>query len=431
MNWSLWLTFGPYIHHTRDNRQYCHVRNTTQHCRAGLFQDSDFAGNLEDSRSTFGGVLCIFGSRTFVPISWMCKKQTSVSHISTESETILLDAGSRMDGLVALDQWDVAIEVLRSPQSNANSMIYNSLETGARTKIRPKQMMTKHVDLSNIDQVLPVHAHSSHGESRWYIFEDNEVVTKMIIKGRSPQMRHVSWTHRVALDWLFIQIKYVDTKNQMADMLTKSSFTRDEWTIFCISLHHESFDIFSQPWSWDPVHWQKTNCLSAMGERCKEVQMKVCLCALKRGHKESQEKLLPSMLNGMWVPSVQEEHGIKRVQKLQDRKTSVPTASGNRCGEHRYKKRNQDPNFVTWRSRIPSSWTRSFTTCRISWQKYRTTRICNGSSHEHVVDVELVFSLADESRNTSESGTHRVFGNVQELRIQWSSKFDQCHQRRW
>ena len=27
-----------------------------------------------------------FGSQTFVPISWMCKKQTSVSHSSTESD---------------------------------------------------------------------------------------------------------------------------------------------------------------------------------------------------------------------------------------------------------------------------------------------------------------------------------------------------------
>ena len=81
-------------------------------------------------------------------------------------------------------------------------------------------MTTKHVDLSNIDQV-PVNADSSHGVSSLCIFEDNEAVIKMIIKGRSPTMRHVSRTHRVALDWLFdrvnldpkIQIKHVDTKH--------------------------------------------------------------------------------------------------------------------------------------------------------------------------------------------------------------------------
>ena len=43
------------IHHTTNYRQYCHVRNTAQHCRLGLFQDSDFAGDLEDSRATSGG----------------------------------------------------------------------------------------------------------------------------------------------------------------------------------------------------------------------------------------------------------------------------------------------------------------------------------------------------------------------------------------
>ena len=45
-----------YIHHTSDYRQYCHVGNAAQHCRLGLFQDSDFAGDLEDSKSTSGGV---------------------------------------------------------------------------------------------------------------------------------------------------------------------------------------------------------------------------------------------------------------------------------------------------------------------------------------------------------------------------------------
>ena len=72
-----------YIHHTCEYRQYCHVGNTAQRCRLGL-------------------VLCIFGSHTFVPTSYMCKKQTSVSHSSTEAEIISLDAVLRMDGIQAL-----------------------------------------------------------------------------------------------------------------------------------------------------------------------------------------------------------------------------------------------------------------------------------------------------------------------------------------
>ena len=86
--------------------------NTANQCRLGLFQDSDFAGDLEDSKATSGGTLCVFGSHTFVPISWMCKKQTAVSHSSTESEIISLDTGLRLDGLPALELWDLIVSVL-------------------------------------------------------------------------------------------------------------------------------------------------------------------------------------------------------------------------------------------------------------------------------------------------------------------------------
>ena len=68
-------------------------------------------------------------------------------------------------------------------------------------------------------------------------------------------MRHVSRTHRVALDWLFdrinldskIQIKYIDTKNQLADILTKGNFTRDEWNhlLSLFNISHFSFTICS------------------------------------------------------------------------------------------------------------------------------------------------------------------------------------------
>ena len=103
-----------YIHHTCGYRQYCHLGNTAKQCRLGLFQDSDFAGDLEDSKSTSGGTLCVFGSHTFVPISWMCKKQTAVSHSSTESEIISLDTGLRLDGLLALELRDLIVYVFGS-----------------------------------------------------------------------------------------------------------------------------------------------------------------------------------------------------------------------------------------------------------------------------------------------------------------------------
>ena len=118
-------------------------------------------------------------------------------------------------------------------------------------------------DVHNVD-FIPSNVNSSRQEALWYVFEDNEAVIKMIIKGRSPTMRHASRTTRVALDWLFdrinfdpkIQIKFIDTKNQLADMLTKGNFTRDEWNhILCL------FNI---------SHFSSTNCLEVMSKRTQE-----------------------------------------------------------------------------------------------------------------------------------------------------------------
>ena len=96
------------------------------------------------------------------------------------------------------------------------------------------------------------------------LFEDNEAVIKMIIKGRSPAMRHVSRTHRVALDRLFdrinldskIQSKYIDTKNQHADILTKGNFTLDEW--------NHLFSLFNIS------HFSSTVCSAAMAKRIQQ-----------------------------------------------------------------------------------------------------------------------------------------------------------------
>ena len=48
-----------YIHHTSEHTQHRCVGNTAKQCRLGLFQDSAFAGDLEDSKCTSGGTLCV------------------------------------------------------------------------------------------------------------------------------------------------------------------------------------------------------------------------------------------------------------------------------------------------------------------------------------------------------------------------------------
>ena len=126
------------IHHTCDCKQYGHVENTAKQCRLGLYQDSDFAGDLEDSKSTSGGTLCIFGSHTFVPISWMRKKQTSVTHSATESEIISLDAGLRLDGIPALDLRDLIVAVLHGNTNQNDQVRGDPSESPTRKKIHGK-----------------------------------------------------------------------------------------------------------------------------------------------------------------------------------------------------------------------------------------------------------------------------------------------------
>ena len=232
--------------------------NTAKQCRLGLFQDSDLAGDLEDSKSTSGGTCGVFGSHTFVPKSWMCKKQTSVSHSSTESEIISLDTGLRLDGLPALELWDLIVSVLGNVSRVSDNPGKPENDAHKRQKSHSKIDVMKDIDL------VPSNVQSANHEALLYVFEDNEAVIKMIMKGRSPTMRHVSRTHRVALDWSFdrinldtkIQIKYIDTKNQLADILTKGSFTRDEWnhllTLFNIS------------------HFSSTACIAAMAKRAQQ-----------------------------------------------------------------------------------------------------------------------------------------------------------------
>ena len=127
--------------------------------------------------------------------------------------------------------WDLIVSVLGNVSRVSDGSVQPDSDVHKRHKPHKKIDVMKDIDS------VPSNVQSARQEALLYVFEDNEAVIKMIIKGRSPTMRRVSRTHRVALDWLFgrtnldskIQIKYIDTKNQLADILTRGNFTRDEW----------------------------------------------------------------------------------------------------------------------------------------------------------------------------------------------------------
>ena len=171
-------------------------------------------------------------------------------------------------------------------------------------------------DLDNVD-CISSNINSSRQEALLYIFEDNEAVIKMIIKGRSPTMRHVSRTHRIAFDWLFdrinldhkIQIKYIDTKNRLADILTKGNFTRDEWNhLLCL------FNI---------SHFSCTNCLEVMSKRTQE-----------DAGEESVTAISKSMMNlvsrcSVRDPNVLASTASQSPEKTKSESQNVPLSSWN------------------------------------------------------------------------------------------------------
>ena len=157
-----------------------------------------------------------------------------------------------------LELWDLIVSVLGNVSRVSDRSGQPDSDVHKRHKSQKKSDVMEDVDF------VPSNVQSARQEALLYVFEDNEEVIKMIIKGRGPTMRHVSRTHRVALDWLFdrinldskIQIKYIDTKNQLADILTKGNFTRDEWNHL---LHLLNIS-----------HFSSTVCTAAMAKRAQQ-----------------------------------------------------------------------------------------------------------------------------------------------------------------
>ena len=111
------------------------------------------------------------------------KKQTSVSHSSTESEIISLDTGLRFDGLLALDLWDlivfVIVNTIQTPDRSEQPVVNGDKDHG------PNKRSQGLINVWNNIVCVPSNVQFSHQEALLYVFEDNEAVIKMMIKGRS------------------------------------------------------------------------------------------------------------------------------------------------------------------------------------------------------------------------------------------------------
>ena len=101
-----------------------------------------------------------------------------------------LSAGLRLDGIPALDLWDLIVSVLvntSQTHDKTGQPVVNCDKSHGPNK-RSQGM----INVLNKKNCVPSNVQFSHQEALLYEFEDNKAVIKMIIKGRSPTMRHVN-----------------------------------------------------------------------------------------------------------------------------------------------------------------------------------------------------------------------------------------------
>ena len=221
-----------YVYHTLDHSLESFVGDDPALCHPVLFTDADFAGDLTNAKSTSGAYLAIVGPNTFAPITASCKKQTCVSHSSTESEIVAAEQAIRCEGLQALTFWEFVTELL------SEKNVQPPAAKGAETLVKPNSM-----ELNPYSEKFEPAKYFAYTRPRFttvtdlIIAEDNQAVIKIIQKARSMALRHLPRTHRIDLQWLFevcsnprVQMRYVGTLQQIADLMTKALNKPETWS---------------------------------------------------------------------------------------------------------------------------------------------------------------------------------------------------------
>jgi hypothetical protein len=185
-----------YINSTLDVKQVGYVGDNLSELYLKLFGDADFAGCIDTNKSTSGIFMSLKGPKTNFPQGAASNRQKCVSHSTSEAEIAAADQAVRTEGLPAMSLWDIL----------------------KGTPIRLRFM------------------------------EDNTATIRIIEQGRSQALRYLARTHRVNIAWLKevftgrnMSIEYVDTKEQAADMFTKSTHTKDAWSRLMSLISHFPF----------------------------------------------------------------------------------------------------------------------------------------------------------------------------------------------
>ena len=169
-----------YIHQTQDWRLKGQVSTECDPStlELGLYVDADLAGDPETSRSTSGAMLVLMCPKgTWVPLSWLSKRQTSTSRSTTEAEMVALATSLFSEALPMLSLWELVL--------------------GRSVTLR--------------------------------IFEDNTATITIARNGYSAKLRHVGRTHKINLGSVYdilhdpnVILEYVESAKQVADIFTKA-----------------------------------------------------------------------------------------------------------------------------------------------------------------------------------------------------------------
>jgi hypothetical protein len=166
------------------------------------------------------------GPNTFAPVTASCKKQTCVSHSSTESEIVAAEQGIRCEGLQVLAFWELVTRLLGT-QPNKDAETQTAKPSAVELNPYSEQF--------NPGKYF-AYTRKPKSTTCLIIAEDNEAVIKIIAKARSMALRHLPRTHRIDVNWLFevcanpqVRMLYVNTKQQCADLMTKALNSPPVW----------------------------------------------------------------------------------------------------------------------------------------------------------------------------------------------------------
>ena len=108
----------------------------------------------------------------------MCKKQTAVSHSSTESEIISLDTGLRLDGIPAPDLWDLIVsflgDTIQTPERSGIYGIIVLLERNLYGHLLAGTIMGKATRWNTVDHRKYCHVGNTAQHCRLGLFQDSD-----------------------------------------------------------------------------------------------------------------------------------------------------------------------------------------------------------------------------------------------------------------